>query len=117
MTTQFTYGVTDIIRRLGQEYRPGGALTSDAWRLGHIADLVTHNNFPEPLPLPKRADPRAICQRSRWIAVAVDDWFTGLLPTSAARADERAAFNAAANDMDRRANHLQLVTTHHGDAA
>lgn len=111
----FTYGVTDIIRRLGQEYRPGGGHTSDTWRINHIADLINDSHFPQAIPLPGRVMPRGICQRSRWIAAAVDEWFIGLLPASAAQANERAAIAAAANDMDSRANHLQLVRS--GDAA
>ena len=116
----FTYGVTDIIRRLGQDTQPGGRHTSDRWRINHINDLIAGSNFPEPLPLRERAGDGVTSQvqpRSRWIASAVENWFDGLLPASAIDAADRAGQLAAANDMDNRAHHLQLVDAGQGDAA
>lgn len=116
----YTYGVTDIIRRLGQDTQPGGRSTSDRWRINHINDLIASSEFPEPLPLSEHGTgqlTRKVQQRSRWPLIAVDNWFDGLLPASALDAADRAQMLAAANDMDGRAHHLQLVRSGQGDAA
>lgn len=111
----FTYGVRDIIRRLGQEHRPGGGLTSDNWRIRYVEDLIADSGFPQPVPFRDRAAKltREVQPRSRWLVEAVDSWFDGLMPASAVEAKDRAAQTSAANDMDDRAMHLQLVKTGH----
>lgn len=81
-----TYGVGDIVRRLGQEQH-GSRVRSIAWQLAYIRDLIAQARFPQPLPLPVRD--RATGTRSlsadvhrgsRWPRALVDQWFEDLLP-------------------------------------
>lgn len=81
-----TYGVGDIVRRLGQEQH-GTRARSIAWQLAYIRDLIAQARFPQPLPLPVRD--RATGTRSlsadvhrgsRWPRALVDQWFEDLLP-------------------------------------
>lgn len=81
-----TYGVGDIVRRLGQEQH-GTRARSIAWQLAYIRDLIAQTRFPQPLPLPVRD--RATGTRSlsadvhrgsRWPRALVDQWFEDLLP-------------------------------------
>lgn len=102
--TQFTFGVGDIARRLGQEVRASGRYTSDKWRIAYIAGLIERHGFPEPLPFPGAAAGE-IKSRSRWIRSSVDRWFEDRDPAGAAHADA-AAMREAASDMDARAADL-----------
>lgn len=107
-----TYGVGDIVRRLGQEQH-GTRARSITWQLAYIRDLVAQARFPQPLPLPVRD--RATGTRSlsadvhrgsRWPRALVDQWFDDLLPpgTSSDAAEQRAGEAI----MDERARQLGL---------
>lgn len=107
-----TYGVGDIVRRLGQEQH-GSRARSINWQLAYIRDLVAQARFPQPLPLPVRdratgtrnlsAD---VLRGSRWPRALVDQWFDDLLPpgTSGDAAEQRAGEAI----MDERARQLGL---------
>lgn len=108
-----TYGVGDIIRRLGQDYY-GTRPRSITWQLAYLRDLIAKANFPQPLPVPVReratgartlsADVHRI---SRWPRHTVDQWFEDLLPpgSGAGDADDQRAGDAI---MDARAASLGL---------
>jgi len=107
-----TYGVGDIVRRLGQEQH-GTRARSITWQLAYIRDLIAQARFPQPLPLPVRD--RATGARilsadvhrgSRWPRALVDQWFDDLLPpgTSGDAAEQRAGEAI----MDERARQLGL---------
>jgi hypothetical protein len=108
-----TYGVGDIVRRLGQEQH-GTRVRSLNWQLGYIRDLIAQARFPQPLPLPIRD--RATGTRtlsadvhrgSRWPRQLVDQWFEDLLPPGAGAADA-AEQRAGEAIMDERARALGL---------
>ncbi|QUM73321.1 hypothetical protein [Sphingopyxis granuli] len=107
-----TYGVGDIVRRLGQE-QSGTRPRSLAWQLAYIRDLIAQARFPQPLPLPVRdraTGTRSLSadvhRASRWPRALVDQWFDDLLPpgTSGDAAEQRAGEAI----MDERARQLGL---------
>lgn len=108
-----TYGVGDLVRRLGQEQH-GARPRSLAWQLSYIADLITNCGFPKPLPLRIRdrntGEHRIsthVQRASRWQRAAVDQWFEDQLPpgTGAGDAAEQRAGEAI---MDERARAIGL---------
>lgn len=102
----FTYGVRDIILRLGQEKHPNGRVSSAPWRRKHIAALIKNAGFPHPLPSGSRL---TVCNRSRWLREAVDQWFEGQNTPEGLAAAHAAAAREAAADMDGRAGNLKLI--------
>lgn len=98
----FTYGLTDIMRRLGQ---PGHG---DRWQVNYVTRLIAGAGFPPPLPLARGARLFAeVKAASRWNQRAVDRWFedrAGPESASAAIAELRAGEQA----MDDRARRLAL---------
>lgn len=108
-----TYGVGDIVRRLGQEQH-GTRARSLNWQLAYIRDLIAQARFPQPLPLPardratgKRSLSGDVHRGSRWPRHLVDQWFEDLLPPGAAAADV-AEQRAGEAIMDERARALGL---------
>lgn len=108
-----TYGVGDLVRRLGQEQH-GTRPRSIHWQLGYIADLIANCGFPPPLPLRIRDRESGahrltndVQRASRWQRGAVDQWFEDQLPpgTGAGDAAEQRAGEAI---MDERARQLGL---------
>jgi len=108
-----TYGVGDIIRRLGQDYY-GTRPRSITWQLAYLRDLIAQASFPQPLPLPIRDRVSGgriltsdVHRTSRWPRCAVDQWFEDLLPPGSAAGDaaEQRAGDAI---MDARAASLGL---------
>lgn len=77
----------------------------------YIQGLIDEYSFPRPFPREARGGTltTAVSDKSRWPRHAVDQWLSDWLPPDAAAAAERAKMAAAANTMDGRAMHLQLV--------
>lgn len=103
-----TYGVGDLMRRLGQEYR-GTRPRTLTWQLNYLRDLIANADFPTPLPLRIRERGSGtirltdqVQRASRWQRRAVDQWFDDQLPPGAAAADT-AERRAGETIMDERA--------------
>jgi hypothetical protein len=105
-TSQFTYDLGAIMRRLGQEYHSPGRETSTAWRIGYATKLIDKHDFPVPLPY-AGDDPTAVHKRSRWTIPSVDKWFEDRDPDGTTAADAKDA-RAAADTMDARAVEMGL---------
>lgn len=109
-----TYGVGDIVRRLGQEQH-GTRPRSLAWQITYISDLIATCAFPPPLPLRVRdrttglhAMTTDVQRTSRWQRAAVDQWFEGQLPPDTADAVGAAEQRAGEAIMDERARQIGL---------
>lgn len=102
----FTYGLGDIIARLGQQHGRGGASRTPAWQTRYLATLIADAGFPAPLPAMRGGRlVRAVMLSSRWPIAAVDAWFAGFMPPDGDPADAIAE-RAAADEMDRAARDL-----------
>jgi hypothetical protein len=78
--------------------------------LAYVRGLIATHDFPLPFPrLKKGALVRDVSDKSRWPRVAVDTWLADFLPPDATAALDAAALQAAAETMDARAGHLQLI--------
>lgn len=103
----FTYDLGAVTRMLGQDRRtPGGAFTSDRWRIAYLTTLIADHGFPAPLPLPG-ASVGEVRARSRWTRSSVEKWFEDRDPDGTAAADARAARDGAVI-MDARAEAIGL---------
>jgi hypothetical protein len=108
-----TYGLGDLMRRLGQvEHR--GRARSTAWQIDYLRGLIADCSFPAPLPLRIRdRDTRAtrmttdVQRASRWLRAAVDQWFEDQLPPGTGSGDV-AEQRAGEQIMDERAAAIGL---------
>lgn len=84
---------------------------SDDRAVQYLRTLVSDHDFPRPLPtaLRKGAVTLDVHPRSRWVRAAVEAWFAGYIPPSAAATIDVQAMEAAAADMDAAALQLRLV--------
>jgi hypothetical protein len=94
----FTYGLADNMRRLGQEHR------SHRWQIAYATLLIASEGFPAPLPLPSGDGLTSdVKPRSRWAQDSVDRWFDDRTPPGATDAIDRQAARDAGDVMDQRA--------------
>lgn len=109
MASIFTYGLGDIMRRLGQDGR------SARWQLRFIASLIDEEDFPAGLPNMRGGRLiRTPIISTRWHRTPVDEWFMGRVDPDAAEAVERAARIEAARVMDARAASIGLRVVNGG---
>lgn len=106
-TQHYTYGLFDVVRRLGRDKWPGGRATSNDWRSGHVNGLIANAGFPKPLP--DHTGSRIVNARSRWQLEPVDCWFDGETPADALGHANPADLALHAADMDNRATNLRVV--------
>ena len=98
----FTWGLGEIIRRLGQE-RIGERERSTRWRIGYLSKMVAAG-FPKPLPvLIGDTLTDEVCAKSRWPIAEVEAWFENRTPPGGTSASEVEARRAGESDMDDRA--------------
>lgn len=99
----FTYGLTDIMRRLGQDAH------DTRWQLRYAAALIDRFNFPAPLPLAKgETITEEVKAASKWRRAPVDQWFEDRGGPDSTTGEEAAALRAGSEIMDRRAQDLAL---------
>lgn len=97
---QFTYGLSAIIRRLGQTYGRKGAERSERWQIDYVTALIDGSGFPPPLPLMRGGRLCVTVQAgSQWPVAAVEAWFEQFMPPDG-DPTEAIRERAAANDMD-----------------
>jgi hypothetical protein len=76
----------------------------------YVAKLIEGYDFPKPFPRLKAGDlVTDVSDKSRWSRETVDQWLHDYMPPDAQAALDRAAMNAAAEQMDGRAAQLQLI--------
>lgn len=104
----FTYGLDDLMKRLGQTAGHGITRT-ERWQLRFIERLIEQHAFPAPLPLLTGVDLTSAPRRkSRWQQAAVDLWFDERTPPAAREAEDRGARIEGEREMDARASAIGL---------
>lgn len=104
---QFTYGLGELMRRLGQDRDHAGRERSPRWQAAYVTALIDSHGFPAPFPFIRGGRLIATVHRdSRWPVDAVDAWLDDWTPPGATSAAERDARNQAAAAMDQAAHDL-----------
>lgn len=105
----FTYNLSAVLRRLGQEGR------STRWGSRYVQSMVDDASigFPAPLPLLVGGSlSTRVHSNSSWPVDAVDAWLQDRTPPGGVSAHEQAERREAADDMD--ANAAALAAEIHG---
>jgi hypothetical protein len=83
----------------------------DRRSIAYVTKLIEQRGFPKPLPGMSTRQAKLIdgvTTKSRWLRVAVDQWFDDYLPREVAASVEEARRVKAGAEMDERAKYLHL---------